>query len=325
MSAGKRSCPDISICETVSCAISHFVAGGAARVMLRDLIVVSTDDTASLPALESLSAPLRGIALGLRCADALGRSAFRAEVALPPRLRFDKNLDATSARMHTSLGAIPPDVKCHQLRDDGAAWRCGRPVRGGGSKMRGTASPSATGAESCANLAPPEWSAVRALAGSYGLWARAPKREVLKAGSRLAGGEDVTSQYKLAILVPTMSTRQPASVLRQLSEAVPLSFYLSALEALRPPGHNATEPFLVVVPSPNHPIGLAIARAMPQAARLVVQPASAAEGNASDVLALHDARQIVSGDPDVKYLLSMLPRPVHSAWTQPPVFHPPRL
>ena len=151
--------------------------------MLTDLITVSPD----LPPVadeqqHALSAPLRRLALGLRCADSLGRVAVRAEFSLPPRLRLsheptvrDSNFPAPVA----SLAAIPSGARCHQLLSDEGQWRCdaynkARRV----TKKQGDAAAAASNRQggACTSLEPPEWAYMHGLSRSYGLWSRSPTR-----------------------------------------------------------------------------------------------------------------------------------------------------
>ena len=65
------------------------------------------------------SAPLKRLANGLRCADAMRFDAVKLEVALPSwLLRLDAAKEKGKKKEHASLSSLPRGARCHQLLSD---------------------------------------------------------------------------------------------------------------------------------------------------------------------------------------------------------------
>ena len=217
------------------------------------------------------SAPLKRLANGLRCADAMRFDAVKIEVALPSwLLRLDAAKEKGKRKEHASLSSLPRGARCHQLLSDRGLWRCGdvhamRRAEDFGYKHEEQSdrervlesphlkcNPSSLGA--------PDWSLLHSLSKAYGVYSRsaysyspAAYKTLRKSAAALRG----RPYYRTVLLIsgawdggPLDQRPSRDELLRRRAHgAAPLAFYLAALEALRVPGHNASEPFLVLTPS----------------------------------------------------------------------------
>ena len=311
-----------------------------------------------------LSAPLRQLALGLRCASQHRRDAVRFDFAVPLLDRTADSLKFSRVNQPVvSLADAPRGARCHFFDGDhrSGGWRCEQddPAMLQRRRRRKEALQPLPALGPCEeSVEAIDWPALGQLARAWGVFQRVPTKEPLRVQS-----ERLTSSwpyYHLVIVIAGSTTgggdaSNPTTQLdrrgsaaaslrhQQRASTAPLSFYLSALQALRVPGHNVSEPFLIIAPSIRHPIAEALVRAMPQAAHVHVQPfpqpefspaassasaaaaatepidtaettARSADGGSSTALAagmfaLASASQIVSGDPDLKYYLTIYRKP----------------
>lgn len=252
-----------------------------------------------------LSASLRQLSFGLRCAQFYRRDAVRFAFGVPlmdgPR----------RAKRFGSPSDGPRGARCHMIAGDEAlgGWSCegaGQGTDGAAHERRRRKDQQPRpfprgGGDPCATVIGPvdDWQAVAQLSKAYGLWGRMPhSRDALR--TRMHASSQAPAQatapvvasgaparvegttwpdtFKLAVLVangaPPYTWGAPWGGVSPLAAALPhrheqqheqqheqhnaarsrarsappLAFYLSALQALRVPGHNLSEPILVLVP-----------------------------------------------------------------------------
>ena len=97
-----------------------------ARRLIYSMLTTVANDAASTQQ-HVASAPLKRLANGLRCADAMRFDAVKIEVALPSwLLRLDAAKEKGKKKEHASLSTLPRGARCHQLLSDRGVWRCWR-------------------------------------------------------------------------------------------------------------------------------------------------------------------------------------------------------